>query len=294
MNVKKLMLFGILFAGAITFAACENVSGNTSNVDINNIVAEELEEIEKTETIEIEEEKEEETDIKADTRKLKSVKSTIEFDDYPDVDPIDYTTVEYDEKGNVIFEVDEDSQKREIVYEYENDKITKITETINSPYLTGRPYTLWCIPEYDEKGNIIKKLQHEEDYDGLTSVFLELFYYDDNNRSIKEEQYREVDETGEIISNYGSYCDEYTYDTNGRLISECHKSTNYGGEESISYSCDYEYDENNNCICTWHYKDGGTNTDKIEYEYNEEGLCIKERHSSDGGATIYYFYEYFE
>ena len=55
MNVKKLMLFGILFAGAITFAACENVSGNTSNVDINNIVAEELEEIEKTETIEIEE-----------------------------------------------------------------------------------------------------------------------------------------------------------------------------------------------------------------------------------------------
>lgn len=143
--------------------------------------------------------------------------------------------------------------------------------------------------EYDEKGNMILKVNINEDGD----VDRYTYEYDENGNLISEEhvgpdwyEYQYTygyDENGNMLFSKAAYEDgdqkqsTYQYDEKGNLISEV--SIDRNGDK---YQYAYAYDENGNMIYKEDVRSGG-DTYSTQYNYDENGNLVME--TQDYGMT---------
>jgi len=134
----------------------------------------------------------------------------------------------YDRKGNCIFEKSEDDES----------------------YLI-------CYTDYNDKKMMTRKEteMHDLKYDSHNICE---YYYDDNDRLIKE------------ISTESDNC-FYEYDENG-LLKTLKKKSKYGWSSEEKY----DYNENSLLLRTVHYSPDNTIFSEIKYEYNDESELISE------------------
>ncbi len=140
-------------------------------------------------------------------------------------------------------------------------------------------YTTFSSQRSYNGGNLIQKIATEDctygtDTDSTTDIYN--YTYDENGRLITEE---------EITDSGSTYSTDYIYDTDGNLIKEINKYDN----NTTSSSWNYVYDTNNNLIKkTSSY---GANT---VYTYDTENRLIKEVYtvslSPSNNTVTNYFY----
>lgn len=183
-----------------------------------------------------------------------------------------YTTVELDDKGNVILEEGREKDailyKRTYSYEYDdNDNVTaKLT--------------------YDENGNLTRKQTYEYDERGLLQL---ISYYSPNGDESSQTKYeRKFDDNGYVT-------DVIAYNAKGEFQSHTKREydkygnvtllamPNYLGE--IITKTTYEYDENGNLLLETDYMTGEYNG-KTEYQYDENGnLTLTTKYGNNKNAS---------
>lgn len=125
--------------------------------------------------------------------------------------------------------------------------------------------------EYDEHGNIT----HHKDSTGFESF--NHYIYDENGNLIKF-----------LSTSHDNHV--YKYDEHNRKIED--KNIDWQYMNSIgSPICNYEYDDNGNCITKKYSSFVGNEVNEVHKEYNKNGDCI--RAYSKYGDTRY-IYEYYE
>lgn len=200
---------------------------------------------------------------------------------------LEYSIEEYDTNDNLLSSTcyDENGNMAS-QYTHTYDELQR--EVTDSMYLvdeTGEiTNTLWE-NIYDEQGNLIRVLEHE---DGRTYVAEENTYNDAGKR-IRSVAYPDSDGFGNPIS-----VSEYTYDEDGRLIIQ---STDY----NIIYSnmtTEYEYDQEGNIAREITYEDGEAFFD-YSYKYDSDGNLLEEidtyyQNGNETQTQTTYTYEYNE
>ena len=182
-------------------------------------------------------------------------------------------------------------------YEYEDGLLTK--ETVNSD--TGYVYRTY-VYEYDAAGNKTKMTDSMYGHDVI-------YFYDSEERLIREEYYYEEKLSGVFENKYGDYgiTDEYSYDPDGNI--ERHIKTYYDekgqmskkvsvnekGKETVNTT--FEYDAYGNLTHYWNSRGYETTT-----KYNEYGdpiwmhdVCMDFfRDAGTYDITTQFEYVYFE
>lgn len=190
-----------------------------------------------------------------------------------------YTTVELDDKGNIILEEErKGTAQSKYTYSYEYDDNDNITTKLS----------------YDENGNLIRKQTYEYDERGLVKL---VTFYSPNGEMDSQTKYeRTFDDNGYVTDlitynekgEFGSHTKrEYDKYGNVTLLAK----PNYLGE--ILYKTTYEYDENGNLLLATNYRKDEYNG-KTEYQYDENGNLAfttgYNNHEHIGKAKVEYKY----
>ncbi len=182
-------------------------------------------------------------------------------------------------------------------YEYEDGLLTK--ETVNSD--TGYVYRTY-VYEYDAAGNKTKMTDSMYGHDVI-------YFYDSEERLIREEYYYEEKLSGVFENQYGDYgiTDEYSYDPDGNI--ERHIKTYYDekgqmskkvsvnekGKETVNTT--FEYDAYGNLTHYWNSRGYETTTKYNEYGYPvfKHEVCTDfTRNAGTYDITTQFEYVYFE
>lgn len=227
----------------------------------NDKTVQETENVEQTVTKDAQEEKKEKKKLENDNYLLIEEKN---YDKNGDLSTsYKYT---YDKKENQFCEELKLYLSKDIITAYEKSGIKFVSPAISTASFN-----------FDSTGKV----------DSLT-----FFGYDVAGKSTSSKQYFFYDEKGYIT-------EQHSVNSSNELTSK-HRFSNgrvteiltYSGQ-SLSYGCEYTYDDNGNAqqYKFYNMKGNGKETTYYEYEYNDFGLkekCI----SSDGGYTEYRYDEY--
>lgn len=237
-----------------------------------------------------------------------------------------YTIYEYDEKG--VLTKSSHYVYDEIygysLYEYgDNNKLLKMTNYDKNDTVIGYEETLesypdgsakvsklhfndngmYCITEYDKKGNMLKQTAYDSDG---SCVYSWVWEYDKNGNKIKFTNYNadatiaEYMEMEYYTSGIEKRCVGYDRSGNIKFIEEYHKNgdiikrTLYNNDTVITYK--YSYNEIGQIAEEILYENNVLDSRK-EYKYDEKRNHIKTIttiYNSDGNMTGYAEYEYDE
>lgn len=195
---------------------------------------------------------------------------------------------EFDEDGNLILEIqysfggaisekysyrfqngkmvekntyfDEEEIAETEIYEYENDKISKLTKKYNEGYEEEFRF------EYNAQGKLISKKSTEEDGEK------QIYEYSSNETEVKS-----YNEDGELISSEKSI-----FDDKQNLI----KSISQNFDLETFTNTEYQYDENNNVILEIEKDESENVIQVIKTEYDSKGRPSKTITKSDKNSTI--------
>ena len=179
----------------------------------------------------------------------------------------------YDKKGNCVFSKKEDDDGYSICYTDYNDKnliVRKETEIHDLKYDSHNI----CEYYYDDNDRIIKELNTESD---------DCFYeYDENGllRSLKKRS----------INNWSSE-EKYEYDENGLLL----RTDYYAPDNTLYYEIKYEYNDESELISETKviYRDNGEiDVYETRYTYDSNGRKTSETQISNEFKKEYISYEY--
>jgi hypothetical protein len=193
----------------------------------------------------------------------------------------------------------EQSSREKIYYQYNTTSTRKIyrqydekgliKECISYEYEDSKDKENSSIVYYEKSGDIVDKLQYNEDRAiGYNKAGVSSYKFDKNGRLIEAGDYKyEYDSHGNLIKKLGiSYegmpcvegeC-ERTYDDNGRLIG----SAILNEDKTIRYAERYEYDENGNRTIV---------PVPIEKKSTEDGKGIVERYYGSYLNEYTYYYD---
>ena len=223
---------------------------------------------------------------------------TLEVTTYENGDPLFYYKNVYDEDGNILEKyrgTSADDLQIDNRYEYVDGKL--MVETVYSfdgsimdiyDYTYNDDGLLINKIKRSEDGYVYREYKYEYDDDGRLSHMTDLFYeyrteytYDEEGRTLSEEAYLE---NGELSYSrkmvYGEYgiTDNYFYSSK----TENHNVTRYDENGRKVSEASVDEDGNESVIWTWEYDDAGNMIHSIgsrgyEYtaEYNEYGDPVK-------------------
>lgn len=131
--------------------------------------------------------------------------------------------------------------------------------------------------EYDEHGNNISLTQREADWSSNNHQILQTRTIDANGKIIKETWHED---------GIGTYIIEYNYDSNDQIK----QTKGYYQESEAKYVTviNYTYDSNGNLIT----EDNKTTGEKTQYKYDEEGLLVERTLTYDNGNKDVNYYTY--
>lgn len=232
----------------------------------------------------------------------------------------------YDKNGNLIKEYEGDNEDNLILdmeYEYDNGLLKKCVNY-------NEDGSIWDIKEYEydngrltkekvlsDSGYVFRIYEYEYDKEGRLSKktdnfygHVTIYYYDKEERIIREELYGEDKELSAVYKNkYGNYgiTEEYAYKSDGTLRS--HKKTYYDEKGQLSktvyvnekgkekVSATWEYDAYGNMIHYWGVRGYETTAEYNEYGYPvfKHEVCMDSfRDAGTYDITTQFEYVYFE
>ena len=166
-----------------------------------------------------------------------------------------------------------------------NEQGDAISLTIIDPLIAGKNRETHIKYEntYDEKGNLIKIVERDMDYNSETVTEYE---YDALNRPVKIiEDWRTTekayDEAGNVIKETitddggHTYIHEYTYDERGNKLTY---SATFNGEDDVSEEYSYEYNDKGDIVKFTEIYSSSPEDSRdtlYEYTYDEEGRKTK-------------------
>ena len=215
-----------------------------------------------------------------------------------------YEKYVYDRDGNLIEEYEGDNEKELVIqnrYEYKSGKLVK-----DIFYGLDENDIFWInVYEYNDKGLLVKKSHESEDgyvyrtyeyeYDKNDNLIKmtdmsygkcpHIYFYDSEERVIKEEYYGEDGELSFATENkYGKYGLEESI-TTGRIPSHTVIEYENNGQTVTTYSVAEDgtkketrvktYDKDGNLLHSYSPKDALLGYSEFEAEYNEYGLPVK-------------------
>lgn len=184
---------------------------------------------------------------------------------------------EYDEQGNLIYEMDDYGYRK--VYTYENGVLVKETDYFEDPEPVAE--TVWC---YDDAGRKASCTEYEDgqlvqqeswSYDDagfcnahrLESYYDDDFWFDYETFVYKDGLLVESTHDGDDPANAWDYSVSYRYDDQGRMVSALNKDEFYGNAEDT-----WEYDSEGRIIkSVEHSNMDGWFAVTNEFEYDAEG-----------------------
>lgn len=155
------------------------------------------------------------------------------------------------------------------IIRYTYDKGDKLLSYIATLKRGGKPQTTITSYYYDDKSNIIKKLDSDESGQiGLTA----LYNYDVSNRLIERNEAYSKTSTNKYF-----FHETLRYDENGNII----ERINYNKDGSTLFKHISQFDHNNKLVGELHYK-GVEKTAETKYTYNDFHLLTTEEQFYNG------------
>lgn len=210
-----------------------------------------------------------------------------------------YYYYKYDKNGNkklcVMKNRKGDTESKEVF------KYDRKGNCIFNKYEDDDGYSI-CHTDYNDKKMIVKKEteMHDLKYDSHNICD---YYYDDNDRLIKEistesdDRFYEYDENGllktlKTNSRFGWSSEErYDYDENGLLL----KTVDYASDNTISSEIKYDYNDESELISETqiYYRDNDSiDIYEIHYTYDSNGNKTSETNITNDIKTKAVYYEY--
>lgn len=187
-----------------------------------------------------------------------------------------WTEYRYDQRGNRTWELCY-SRGNKLVYQFENTYDDKGNLLLTVDHENGYPERLSGY-EYDEKGNLI--CQYDYDVrEPNSQTYKRVYTYDHRGNPLSETGYTKQDTE--------TYRMEYSYDKRGNEL----RKTSYIGND-ITYEFQYAYDWRGNQISYRHYSGRSNKTDRKDYKYDLFGNPTSVITYNDNDTTGHTEYRY--